>query len=197
MPPKDALTRGMDSAFGWLFRGFNRLFHRGSEAYSAGVGRVISRKALMLVIYVALIAVTFGLFKAVPADFVPAQDKQYLIGFAQLPDGATLDRTDEVVRRMGDIMKQNPHVEDTIAFPGLSINGFTNSSNSGIVFATLKPFDERKRRPERRCRSRSAQPGFWQHSGRVHRDVPATTRGRSGDDRRLQAAAGRPRIVGL
>ena len=143
--PKDALTRGMDSAFGWLFRGFNRLFHRGSEAYSAGVGRVISRKALMLVIYVALIAVTFGLFKAVPAGFVPAQDKQYLIGFAQLPDGATLDRTDEVVRRMGDIMKQNPHVEDTIAFPGLSINGFTNSSNSGIVFATLKPFDERKR----------------------------------------------------
>ena len=143
--PKDALTRGMDSAFGWLFRGFNRLFHRGSEAYSGGVGRVISRKALMLVIYVALIAVTFGLFKAVPAGFVPAQDKQYLIGFAQLPDGATLDRTDEVVRRMGDIMKQNPHVEDTIAFPGLSINGFTNSSNSGIVFATLKPFDERKR----------------------------------------------------
>ena len=143
--PKDALTRGMDRAFGWLFRGFNRMFHRGSEAYSGGVGRVISRKALMLAIYLALIAVTFGLFKAVPSGFVPAQDKQYLIGFAQLPDGATLDRTDEVIRRMGEIMKDNPNVEDTIAFPGLSINGFTNSSNSGIVFATLKPFDERKR----------------------------------------------------
>ncbi|ATH16205.1 multidrug efflux RND transporter permease subunit [Delftia acidovorans] len=143
--PKDALTRGMDRVFGWLFRGFNRMFHRGSEAYSGGVGRVISRKALMLAIYLALIAVTFGLFKAVPSGFVPAQDKQYLIGFAQLPDGATLDRTDEVIRRMGEIMKDNPNVEDTIAFPGLSINGFTNSSNSGIVFATLKPFDERKR----------------------------------------------------
>ncbi|QNK67866.1 efflux RND transporter permease subunit [Variovorax sp. PAMC26660] len=143
--PKDALTRGMDKAFGWLFRGFNKLFHRGSEAYSGGVKRVISRKALMLVIYVALVAVTFGLFKAVPGGFVPAQDKQYLIGFAQLPDGATLDRTEEVIQRMGDIMKKNPNVEDAIAFPGLSINGFTNSSNSGIVFATLKPFDQRKR----------------------------------------------------
>jgi multidrug efflux pump len=143
--PKDALTRGMDRAFGWLFRGFNRFFHRGSEAYSGGVKRVISRKTLMLVIYLALVGVTFGLFKAVPSGFVPAQDKQYLIGFAQLPDGATLDRTDEVIQRMGEIMKKNPNVEDAIAFPGLSINGFTNSSNSGIVFATLKPFDQRKR----------------------------------------------------
>ncbi|MDP9601311.1 multidrug efflux pump [Variovorax sp. YR750] len=143
--PKDALTRGMDRVFGWLFRGFNRFFHRGSEAYSGGVKRVISRKTLMLAIYLALIGVTFGLFKAVPSGFVPAQDKQYLIGFAQLPDGATLDRTDEVIQRMGEIMKKNPNVEDAIAFPGLSINGFTNSSNSGIVFATLKPFDQRKR----------------------------------------------------
>jgi len=143
--PKDALTRGMDKAFGWLFRGFNKLFSRGSEAYSGGVKGVISRKTLMLVIYLALVGVTFGLFKAVPSGFVPAQDKQYLIGFAQLPDGATLDRTDEVIQRMGEIMKKNPNVEDAIAFPGLSINGFTNSSNSGIVFATLKPFDQRKR----------------------------------------------------
>ncbi|RYF81585.1 MAG: multidrug efflux RND transporter permease subunit, partial [Comamonadaceae bacterium] len=142
--PKDALTRGMDKAFGWLFRGFNRFFHRGSEAYGGGVRRVISRKTLMLVIYLALVGVTFGLFKAVPSGFVPTQDKQYLIGFAQLPDGATLDRTEDVVRRMGELMKKNPNVEGTLAFPGLSINGFTNSSNSGIVFATLKPFEERK-----------------------------------------------------
>jgi multidrug efflux pump len=143
--PKDALTRGMDRYLGWLFRGFNKLFHRGSEAYSGGVKGVISRKTIMLVIYLALIGVTFGLFKAVPSGFVPAQDKQYLIGFAQLPDGATLDRTEDVIHRMGDIVKKNPNVEDAIAFPGLSINGFTNSSNSGVVFVTLKPFDERKR----------------------------------------------------
>ncbi|TQF08237.1 efflux RND transporter permease subunit, partial [Myxococcus llanfairpwllgwyngyllgogerychwyrndrobwllllantysiliogogogochensis] len=84
-------------------------------------------------------------FKAVPGGFVPAQDKQYLVGFAQLPDGATLDRTEDVIRRMGEIVKKNPNVEDAIAFPGLSINGFTNSSNAGIVFVTLKPFAERRR----------------------------------------------------
>jgi multidrug efflux pump len=135
----------MDRAFGWLFRGFNTVFGRGSEAYSAGVKRVISRKTLMLAIYLALAAATVGVFKIVPSGFVPAQDKQYLIGFAQLPDGATLDRTEEVIRRMGTIMEKNPNVESTLAFPGLSINGFTNSSNSGIVFAMLKPFADRTR----------------------------------------------------
>jgi multidrug efflux pump len=143
--PKDALTRGMERVFGRGFAAFNRFFHRGSEAYSSGVRRVIARKALMTGLYLALAALTYGLFKTVPGGFVPAQDKQYLIGFAQLPDGATLDRTEEVIQRMGEITRKNPNVEDAIAFPGLSINGFTNSSNSGVVFATLKPFAERKR----------------------------------------------------
>ena len=142
--PKDALTRGMDKAFGWLFRGFNRVFQRGSDAYSGGVGGVLKRKSLMMLVYLVLVGLTFGLFKAVPSGFVPMQDKQYLIGFAQLPDGATLDRTDAVIRRMGDIMKKNPNIEGSLAFPGLSINGFTNSSNAGIAFAMLKPFDQRK-----------------------------------------------------
>ncbi|MDI1238919.1 MAG: efflux RND transporter permease subunit [Polaromonas sp.] len=143
--PKDALTRGMDRVFGRFFAWFNRMFSRGASAYSGGVKGAISRKTLMLVVYGVLVAATVGVFKLVPGGFVPAQDKQYLIGFAQLPDGATLDRTEDVIQRMGEIMKKNPNVEDAIAFPGLSINGFTNSSNSGIVFATLKPFAERKR----------------------------------------------------
>ncbi|MCR6735010.1 MAG: efflux RND transporter permease subunit [Afipia sp.] len=142
--PKDALTRAMDKGLGWFFKRFNTLFHRGSEAYSGGVKRVISRRFLVMGVYVALIAVTFGLFKAVPGGFVPGQDKQYLVGFAQLPDGSTLDRTEEVIRRMSDIALKQPGVESSVAFPGLSINGFTNSSNAGIVFVTLKPFDERK-----------------------------------------------------
>ena len=142
--PKDKLTVFMDKALGWLFRGFNKVFHRGSHAYSGGVKRAISGKAVMLVGYLILVGVTVVLFKAVPSGFVPGQDKQYLIGFAQLPDGATLDRTENVIRRMGDIVLKQPGVESAVAFPGLSINGFTNSSNSGIVFATLKGFDERK-----------------------------------------------------
>ncbi|HEX2114183.1 MAG TPA: efflux RND transporter permease subunit, partial [Alphaproteobacteria bacterium] len=141
--PKDLLTRVMDRWLGWLFRGFNAVFRSGSNAYSGGVKRVISHKALMMGLYLALIGVTFGLFKAVPGGFVPGQDKQYLVGFAQLPDGATLDRTEEVIRRMSDVALKQPGIESAVAFPGLSINGFTNSSNAGIVFVTLKPFSER------------------------------------------------------
>jgi multidrug efflux pump len=142
--PKDALTRGMDKVFGRFFAGFNKLFSSSSEKYGGGVKKLMSRKALMMVVYLALVAATAGLFKAVPGGFVPGQDKQYLIGFAQLPDGATLDRTEDVIRRMTDITLKTPGVEHAVAFPGLSINGFTNSSSSGIVFATLKPFAERK-----------------------------------------------------
>lgn len=141
---KDALTRGMDRVLGRFFRAFNRVFSRGAGAYSGGVTKAISRKTVMIVVYLVLAAATVGLFKLVPSGFVPAQDKQYLIGFAQLPDGATLDRTEDVIRRMNEIALKQPGVEHAVAFPGLSINGFTNSSNSGIVFTTLKPFDERK-----------------------------------------------------
>lgn len=144
--PKDRLTRVMDFAFGWLFRGFNTVFRRGSDAYGGGVQRMLSRKAIMMGVYLVLIGLTVVLFRAVPGGFVPGQDKQYLVGFAQLPDGATLDRTEEVIRRMTDIALQTPGVESALGFPGLSINGFTNSSNAGIVFAMLKPFEERRSR---------------------------------------------------
>ncbi|MBG9389857.1 efflux RND transporter permease subunit [Caenimonas aquaedulcis] len=142
--PKDALTRGMDRVLGRFFAAFNRGFGRLGKGYSTGVTGAVSRKTMMLGVYLVLAAATVGVFKLVPHGFVPAQDKQYLIGFAQLPDGATLDRTEEVIRRMSDITLKQPGVEHAVSFPGLSINGFTNSSNAGIVFATLKPFSERR-----------------------------------------------------
>jgi multidrug efflux pump len=142
--PKDALTRVMDKLFGRFFNGFNRVFNRGSAAYGGGVRRAIGRKTLMVVFYAVAVVMTVVVFKAVPSGFVPAQDKQYLIGFAQLPDGATLDRTDAVIRRMGEITMKQPGVTHAIQFPGLSINGFTNSSNSGIVFVALDDFEKRK-----------------------------------------------------
>jgi multidrug efflux pump len=140
----DALTRFMDRYLGWLFRGFDRVFKRGARTYTDRLGGVLGRKAVMMGVYAVLAIATVGLFRAVPHGFVPTQDKQYLIGFAQLPDGASLDRTEEVIRRMGEIELATPGVESAVAFPGLSINGFTNSSNAGIVFATLKPFEERR-----------------------------------------------------
>ena len=141
--PKDALTRGMDKIFGRFFNWFNRVFGRASHRYETGVQGVLSRKAAALAVYAVLAIATVFVFKAVPSGFVPAQDKQYLVGFAQLPDAASLDRTDAVIRRMSDIAKSVPGVQNSVAFPGLSINGFINAPNAGTIFITLKPFDER------------------------------------------------------
>ncbi|MES2325019.1 MAG: efflux RND transporter permease subunit [Pseudomonadota bacterium] len=141
--PKDALTRGMDKVFGGFFGWFNRFFGRASTRYESGVNGVLKRKSMAVAVYVLLGIAAVFMFKAVPSGFVPAQDKQYLVGFAQLPDAASLDRTEKVIRTMSDIASKVPGVESSIAFPGLSINGFTNAPNAGIVFTSLKPFDQR------------------------------------------------------
>jgi multidrug efflux pump len=142
--PKDALTRGMDRVFGGFFRWFNRFFARASQRYEGGVKGVIGRKTASLVVY-AVLAVGAGLmFKAVPTGFVPTLDRQYLIAFTQLPDGASLDRTDAVIHKMADIGQQVPGVGHAVEFPGLSISGFTNSTNAGIVFFALDSFEERR-----------------------------------------------------
>ena len=140
----DRFARAIDFAFGWFFRGFNRVFGRASDGYRSGVARVLGHKTIAMGAYLALIAVAWVAFQAVPRGFVPAQDKQYLVGFAQLPDGATLDRTEQVIRAMSAIALKQPGVEAAVAFPGISLNGFTNSPNAGVVFVTLKPFDERR-----------------------------------------------------
>ena len=97
-----------------------------------------------MIVYVVLIAATAFFFKLVPGGYVPAQDKSYLIGIAQLPDASSLDRTENVIRRMSAIALEQPGVKNSVAFPGLSISGFSNAPNAGIVFITLKDFNERK-----------------------------------------------------
>ncbi|HMJ66550.1 MAG TPA: efflux RND transporter permease subunit, partial [Candidatus Binatia bacterium] len=140
---KDALSRIMEKLLGWFFRPFNRFFAWSSHKYSVGVGGVIRKSAIALVVYGGLIGFTAWSFNKVPTGFVPTQDKQYLVAFAQLPDAASLDRTEAVIRKMSDVALKYPGVENAVAFPGLSINGFTVSPNSGIVFVTLKPFSQR------------------------------------------------------
>ena len=141
--PPDALQRVINFLFGWFFRGFNWVFSRGSRGYGGGVRGTLKVKSLVMVFYAVMLGATWWLFQAVPPGFVPAQDKQYLVGFAQLPDGATLDRTEEVIRQMTEITLAQPGVSSAVAFPGLSIAGFSNSSNAGIVFSVLDPFEER------------------------------------------------------
>ncbi|MDP9127196.1 MAG: efflux RND transporter permease subunit, partial [Pseudomonadota bacterium] len=142
--PKDWLMRAVDRAFGPFFNLFNRFFHTSSTRYGRSVTGILGRKSAALVVYALLLGATYIGFHAVPPGFVPTQDKQYLVSFAQLPDGATLDRTESVIREMSDIALREPGVESAVAFPGLSINGFINSPSAGIVFVTLKPFEKRK-----------------------------------------------------
>ena len=143
--PKDGFSKLLDRLFGaWLFAPFNRAFSRASNGYVGAVRRILRGSGIAVLIYAGLMGLTYLGFSTTPTGFVPPQDKQYLVAFAQLPDAATLDRSEDVIKRMSEIASKHPGVENTVAFPGLSINGFTNSPNSGIVFVTLKDFDQRK-----------------------------------------------------
>jgi multidrug efflux pump len=144
--PPDAATRIIDRLFGWVFRPFNRFWGRSSERYSRGVAGVLRHRGAVMGVFLALVAVTWALFQLVPKGFIPVQDKQYLVAFAQLPDAASLDRTEEVVRRMTEIGLSTPGVDGAVQFPGLSIISFTNNPNAALVFFRLEDFEKRKSR---------------------------------------------------
>ena len=116
--PRDRVQRAIDWLFGWFFRGFNRAFARGSSIYAGGVARGLRVAAVALVVYGGLIALTGVAFSKVPQGFIPPQDKDYLVAFAQLPDGATLDRTERVIRQMSTLALEHPGVANSVAFPG-------------------------------------------------------------------------------
>ncbi|HVF15343.1 MAG TPA: efflux RND transporter permease subunit, partial [Steroidobacteraceae bacterium] len=140
----DVLTRGMDRAFGGFFRRFNSVFERSSKSYESGVRGVLRHKSVTMGVFTVLLVITWAMFQHVPKGFIPVQDKQYLIALVQLPNAASLDRTEQVVRRVSEIGREVPGVDSAVQFPGLSISNFTNSPNSAIVFFSLDPFEERK-----------------------------------------------------
>ena len=142
--PPDRATKVLNSMFGWLFRPFNRFFTRASNGYVGTVTRVLRASSIALIVYGGLLLLTWAGFAHTPGGFVPPQDKQYLVAYAQLPDAATLDRTESVIRRMSSAALATPGIESVPAFPGLSINGFTNATNAGIAFTPLKPFEQRR-----------------------------------------------------
>jgi gold/copper resistance efflux pump len=141
--PSDRLTRLLNAIIGPVTRRFNALFERASESYVRGVTRAVRFAGVTGVVYVGLLLLAGVGFSHVPGGFVPAQDKYYLVGIAQLPNGASLDRTEAVVRQMTQFALDQPGVESVVAFPGLSINGFVASPNAAVVFAMLDPFESR------------------------------------------------------
>jgi len=140
----DKLTRGMDRVLGGFFRRFNQVFTRSGDNYVRGVRGVLARKSIAMGVFAGLLGLTWFMFQAVPKGFIPVQDKQYVVAMAQLPDAASLDRTEKVARQMTDIGLKVPGVDNAVQFPGLSIAGFTNSPSSALVFFTLDDFDKRE-----------------------------------------------------
>ncbi len=149
LEPKDEAPSGFfakawDRLLGPLFRGFNKGFDKTSSGYAYLVCRVARRPAISLIVFAGLIGMTVFMFQRVPGGFIPEQDQGYVIIAVELPKGASLERTDAVVRQATEIALKTPGAYSTAAFAGFSGATFSNASNAAAIFVVLKPFSERE-----------------------------------------------------
>ena len=142
---QDLPARIIDRLFGWIFRPFNRFFQRNAERYEGLVGHSLRRRGLVFVIYALLLAGTVLIFNQVPGGFIPTQDKTYLIGSIRLPEGASLDRTEAVARRVSEMALETEGVANAAAFVGFNALQRTNTPNVGTVFILFDDFSKRDR----------------------------------------------------
>jgi multidrug efflux pump len=140
---KSGIWRTLGRPFNAFFAGFNRVFERLSSGYARLTRRALRIAALMLVVYGCLIGLTYFQFTRTPSGFIPPLDRAYFIAAISLPPGATLERTDQVVRRAADLLLKRPGVAHAVAFAGFDGATFTNAPNAGVIFVTLAPFEER------------------------------------------------------
>src|SRR5205814_8755037 len=141
---KDWFAVVIDRVLGWFFRLFNKGFDRTTHGYTRAVGGSVRRGGIALAIYAGLLLLTWGGFKVVPTGFIPTQDSGYLIVFAQLPDGASLERSQKIIGRAGEIARTIPGVKGTVEFPGYNLLVGGNLPNAGTMFVSLESFDDRK-----------------------------------------------------
>ncbi|MEL6301612.1 MAG: multidrug efflux RND transporter permease subunit [Pseudomonadota bacterium] len=142
--PLQTTGKVINALLGWLFRPFNRWFERGSAHYSRRVEVYIRRSKRLMVIYAGLLVIAVMAFRAVPGGFIPEQDKQYLFAGALLPEGASLNRSVEMISEMADIAMQTPGVANAVQFPGLNAVHFANTPNTGTMFIGIDPAEERE-----------------------------------------------------
>ncbi len=142
--PLGKTGKAIDFLFGWIFRPFNRVFDRGAVMYGRSTKKNLGRGGRLVVIYVLLIGVAFMGFRAVPGGFVPTQDKQYLFGVALLPEGATIERTDDMLREMSEIVMATPGTRNAVSFPGLNAVQFVNTPNIGTMFIGIESPNDRE-----------------------------------------------------
>lgn len=139
---KNPITRLFD-AFG---RGFNRVFDAITVVYARIIAFLVRSWAtlgLSLLVYFGLLGSTVLTIQSVPTGFIPETDQGYAIVVVQLPDGASLERTDEVIKQATEIALETPGVKDAVAFAGFSGATFTNASNQGVIFTAFDSFEDR------------------------------------------------------
>lgn len=141
---RDGATKLIDKVFGGFFRLFNRFFDKASDKYVLSVRRAVRASFVVILLYGGFLGLTWLGFNTVPNGFVPMQDKYYLVGIAQLPTGASLERTEAVVKEMSKLALAEPGVESVVAFPGMSVNGGANLPNAALMFVMLDSFEARK-----------------------------------------------------
>ncbi len=143
--PQTGLLYRLGAPLRWFFGRFNRAFEAMGNGYARLTRRLVRVLGLILVVYAALLGATYWRLEATPTGLIPQLDRGYFIAVFQLPPGATLERTDKVIRQAGDIIKARPGVKDSVAFTGFDGATFTNAPNSGVIFVSLKDFDEREK----------------------------------------------------
>jgi multidrug efflux pump len=139
------LGRPLNFLLGWTFRQFNRGFDWSTTIYTRTVSGLLRISLLMLLVYGGLLALTWWGFTRTPTGFIPQQDKGYLLVNVQLPDAASVKRTEDVVRHIEEIALKTPGVKHTVAMSGQSILLNANASNFGALYLMLSSFDDRTR----------------------------------------------------
>ena len=137
------LIRPVNAVLGFLFGGFNRWFDRMTAAYGRAVGRTLRLSAVVLVTYAGLLGLTYWQFQRAPAGFIPQQDKGYLILNVQLPDSASVERTERVMERIGKLARATEGVAHTVGVSGRSLILNANAPNLGSLYVLLEPFEKR------------------------------------------------------
>ncbi len=140
----DAFSRLLDLLLGWFFRAFNRFFQATSDVYARIVRRLLRLSAVAILLYLVLVGGALQLFRTVPTGFIPTQDMGYYIVVVQLPDGASFERTDAVVRKVDAIARDLPGIAHTFAISGYSSVLQANQSNVGAAFLVLDDYEKRR-----------------------------------------------------
>ena len=137
------IIRPVNAVLGFLFRGFNRGFDWMTGIYGRTVGWTLRLSVMVLMIYAGLLGLTYWQFQRTPTGFIPQQDKGYLLLNVQLPDSASVERTERVMAYIGQLARELPGVEHTVGLSGQSLILSANAPNLGSMYILLKPFEKR------------------------------------------------------